>query len=192
MKKHLFYSLLFVFLATAIVTILGVIGAIQVKEPYLGWLVVTFLVEGAGVTYTLVKGTDFYSDETPKSESTANNQQIHQGGPFDKEKIAQIFWLGADLHSLIWHLNTTGDPDKIRFYLKQANSHMKLAGLKGHPLQEIMGQLYQEGRKKSASDWTPPVRRHYVQAVGNLLTKIVALIEHQQGSSFVGEVPDDP
>jgi hypothetical protein len=190
MKKHLFYSLLFVFLATAIVTLFGVIGVIQVKEPYLGWLVGAFLVEGAGVTYTLIKGTDFFSDETRKSESPAIDQQLPKG-PFDKEKIAQIFWLGADLHSLVWHLNTTGDPDKIRFYLKQANSHMKLAGLKGHPLQEIMGQLYQEGRKKSAPDWTAEARRHYVQAVWNLLTKIVALIENQQGSSFVGEVPDD-
>lgn len=51
-----------------------------------------------------------------------------------------------------------------------------------------MGRLYQDGRKKSASDWTPQVRRYYVQALGNLLTKIVALIEHQQGSSFVGEI----
>lgn len=79
MKKHLFYSLLFVFLATAIVTLLGVTGMILVKEPYLGWLVTAFLIEGAGVTYTIVKGTNFFSEDVaPKPALSAATATVEK------------------------------------------------------------------------------------------------------------------
>jgi len=68
MKRHLFYTFLGIFLATSIVTLLGVIGAINIASGYLTSLVAAFLIELAGAVIAIFQRADFFSTDeaTPK------------------------------------------------------------------------------------------------------------------------------
>lgn len=63
MKKHLFYTFLVIFIATAIVTLLGITGIIDIKEGYLTPLVAAFLIELGGAVIAIFKGTNFFEKE---------------------------------------------------------------------------------------------------------------------------------
>lgn len=66
MKKEdfLFYSFMVIFVATAIVTLLGVVGKIEIAETQLNMLLGAFLIELAGAVVSLFKRTDFFSRHT--------------------------------------------------------------------------------------------------------------------------------
>ncbi len=67
MKKHLFYSLLLVFLLTAVTTLLGVAGFLQIEEQHLNLLVKTLGVKLA-VVITLLFGWPFFFRSAPKTK----------------------------------------------------------------------------------------------------------------------------
>lgn len=57
----LFYSFIVIFVVTAVVTLLGVVGAVQIGETQLNMLLSAFLVELTGAVIGLYKRTDFFS-----------------------------------------------------------------------------------------------------------------------------------
>ena len=56
MKAHLFYTFLAIFVATSVVTLLGVTNVIAVREGHLTALITAFLVELAGAVIAIFKG----------------------------------------------------------------------------------------------------------------------------------------
>ena len=62
MKKHLFYTFLAIFVATAVVTLLGVTGVIHVSDGPLTALITAFLVESAGAVVAIFRKADFFTD----------------------------------------------------------------------------------------------------------------------------------
>lgn len=63
MKKHLFYTFLAIFSATALVTLLGVTNVFNISDNYLKYLVTAFLVELAGALVAVFWKTEFFKDE---------------------------------------------------------------------------------------------------------------------------------
>lgn len=70
-KKHLFYTFLFIFAATAVITLLGVTNVITIREGYLTGLVTAFLIELAGAVIAIFKSANFFSAETDELSSEA-------------------------------------------------------------------------------------------------------------------------
>jgi hypothetical protein len=62
MKKHLFYTFLVIFGATAVVALLGVTGVIGIQEGYLTPLVAAFLIELGGAVIAIFKGANFFEE----------------------------------------------------------------------------------------------------------------------------------
>jgi hypothetical protein len=88
MKKTLFYTFVFVFGATATVTLLGLTPFLEVKEPYLERLFMLLVAEAVAPVIALFRKTDFFGDEgsgtskinvvlLPK-DSFIKNQDPHQ------------------------------------------------------------------------------------------------------------------
>lgn len=63
MKKHLFYTFLTIFVATSLVTLLGITDLVTIKEGYLNALVAAFLVELGGAVIAIFKSTNFFKKE---------------------------------------------------------------------------------------------------------------------------------
>jgi hypothetical protein len=64
MKRHLFYTILAVFIVTSVVTLLGVTGVIHISDGYLTALLSAFLVQSAGAVLAVFKRADFFSEDT--------------------------------------------------------------------------------------------------------------------------------
>lgn len=62
----LFYSFIAIFVATTVVTLLGVVGAVRVGETQLNMLLSAFLVALAGVVVGKYRRTDFFTRTTAK------------------------------------------------------------------------------------------------------------------------------
>jgi hypothetical protein len=60
----LFYTFIAIFVATAVVTLLGVVGVIAIPPPQLNVLLGAFLVELAGAVVALFRRTDFFARPT--------------------------------------------------------------------------------------------------------------------------------
>ncbi|GEM_PF-6486536 len=78
MKKHLFYTFLAIFAATAIVTMLGITGVLHIPGGYLTALVTGFLVESAGAVVAIFRRADFFTDDEQKhADAIARLQEEH-------------------------------------------------------------------------------------------------------------------
>ena len=66
MKKALFYTFLFVFASTAIITLLGLIELIPIKEEYLTKLFYALIVESIAPIIALFKRTEFFDEKNNK------------------------------------------------------------------------------------------------------------------------------
>ena len=75
MKKCLFYTVLLIFIATAIITLGGVTGLIPVSKEYLDKLFYAFILESALPIFTLFKKTDFFSQEA-KNTTEADTKTL--------------------------------------------------------------------------------------------------------------------
>jgi hypothetical protein len=76
MKRHLFYSFLFIFVATTIVTLFGVIGVIPIPEKYLDKLIWAFLGELAAAVISLFRKTDFFSSDLVVTKLEARDVNV--------------------------------------------------------------------------------------------------------------------
>ena len=63
MKKHLFYTFLVIFAATALITLLGLIDLVPVREGFLAGLVTAFLIELAGAVIAMFRMAKFFTDD---------------------------------------------------------------------------------------------------------------------------------
>src|SRR5260370_16258833 len=69
----LFYTFLVIFAATALVTLLGVIGVIPIDRANLNWLLGAFLIELAGAVITLFRGAPFFVNRSDITASLASS-----------------------------------------------------------------------------------------------------------------------
>jgi hypothetical protein len=68
MKKALFYTFLAVFSATALVTLFGIIGVLQIDREYLTKLFYALIVESIAPVIALFKRTEFFENATDKNK----------------------------------------------------------------------------------------------------------------------------
>ena len=66
MKKHLFYTFLFLFIATAIITLGGITKLIQIDEFYLKGLFASLILELCGAVILMYRKVDFFDADTPE------------------------------------------------------------------------------------------------------------------------------
>lgn len=75
MKKHLFYSILSIFVLTTVVTILGITKVISIEDKYLEKLTWAFLLQLAAALISIFRKTDFFSEEEKKVYQAAQSAQ---------------------------------------------------------------------------------------------------------------------
>ncbi|MEK7726855.1 MAG: cell division protein ZapB [candidate division KSB1 bacterium] len=96
MKKHLYYTFLVIFVATTVVTLLGVTGVVRIPDGYLTPLFTAFLVELAGAVVAIFLRADFFSDDEHKYVETIRRvQEEHRQ---TQERLAQTTSLSARLN----------------------------------------------------------------------------------------------
>lgn len=89
MKKHLFYTFLSIFVVTALITLLGIIQAIQIDEFYLKGLFGTLILELMGALIGLFKGTDFFPDANEKASTNTSADSIAESVLFGRNAYMQ-------------------------------------------------------------------------------------------------------
>lgn len=62
MKRHLFYTFLLIFIATSVITLLGIVDVVEIKDEYLSKLIVAFLIELSGGVVFVYKQADFFGN----------------------------------------------------------------------------------------------------------------------------------
>lgn len=67
MKKALFYTFLFVFASTALITLLGIIRIIEIDKEYLSKLFYALIVESIAPVIALFKKTEFFDKSVEKN-----------------------------------------------------------------------------------------------------------------------------
>lgn len=75
MKKALFYTFLAVFAVTALITVMGIAGIMDIKEEYLSKLFYALIIESLAPIITLFKNTDFFSEKVKNSEIAMNTKK---------------------------------------------------------------------------------------------------------------------
>lgn len=66
MKRHLFYTFLWVFAATALLAVIGVLKIVAIEPEYLHPLFWSILVEASGAVILMFKRADFLNDPPPR------------------------------------------------------------------------------------------------------------------------------
>src|SRR5205085_9045536 len=89
MKKHLFYTVLAVFIVTSLVTLMGVTGCIVIPEKYLDKLIWAFLVQLAAAVFSLFRKADFFSEEEKKRLESVE-VAVAQTAPVAKKILSTI------------------------------------------------------------------------------------------------------
>ena len=93
MKRHLFYTFLWIFGITSLVTLLGVVGVIKIADGYLWALLSAFLVESAGAVVAIFKRADFLIDDAPRDEISSGIQKAQA------DEIAQLHKKNEELEA---------------------------------------------------------------------------------------------
>lgn len=66
-KSILFYTVLAIFLGSAVVTLLGISQVIDIKDEYQKWLLTTLIGQVVVAVISLFKGADFFEEPVPSS-----------------------------------------------------------------------------------------------------------------------------
>ena len=105
----LFYSFITIFILTALVTLLGVMGVLKIGEIQLNMLLGAFLIELAGAVVALYRRTDFYT-ESPDNLATTLGSAIEAFDHISDEIEATI-------------KNVPTDPDHVhRFLIRKSRN----------------------------------------------------------------------
>jgi len=74
MKKTLFYTFIFVFGATAIITLLGLIKVISIDPIYLEKLFYLLIAESIAPVVALFRKTNFFDEESPNTNEVGSSK----------------------------------------------------------------------------------------------------------------------
>lgn len=85
-KDVLFYTFVGIFVSTAVITLLGIINVVEIREGYLNTLVGVLIVELVGAVIAMFRGVDFFSDDGATDGSEKLSQSVASEGP--EEQIA--------------------------------------------------------------------------------------------------------
>lgn len=107
MKRILFFTILLVWVATTVVTLLGITNVLTISESYLKLLVPAFLVGVGGAILTIFKSGDFFSDEAKKLEN-----EIRLLKDQNAQKAEQIKTLGIETVGLTAQIESINETNK--------------------------------------------------------------------------------
>lgn len=87
-KDILFYTFLIIFILTAVITMLGIIDVVKVREDYLNTLVAVFVVELAGAVIAIFRQVDFFSEiESARESHNAKGVLVPSGRDRAKKEL---------------------------------------------------------------------------------------------------------
>jgi hypothetical protein len=94
MKKHLFYTFLLIFVATATITLLGILRIVHIDDFYLRGLFSAFLVELGGAVIGLFKKVDFFTNSDAPEKESDNTNIAKSLQTFIGSLVVCMFFLG--------------------------------------------------------------------------------------------------
>jgi hypothetical protein len=185
MKKHLFYTFLWTFGATALVTLLGIAGVLQIPSGILISLVGAFLLELAGAVIYVFRKADFFDDNKIDSQNdkkllpdTSNRRMI------DYYKSAHFYWLGIDLLDAFHNAFKQDGKGSVIRSVSQAFRHFKEAGFSNKGIQDHL-QWIVVTLRADKDNWQHHEYRSMMQDhILNVRDKITVLVEHEAGEAF--------
>ncbi len=111
MKKALFYTFLAIFVATAVVTLLGIAGILDIRETYLDKLFYALIVELVGSVIGVFRRASFFSGPARLSLVLLPKESFgRQAGPY----VCKIY---------VYNQDTDGERE-ITPQLKRANGYL--------------------------------------------------------------------
>jgi hypothetical protein len=117
MRRALFYTFLAIFVLTALVTLLGIMGVVRIEDFYLKGLFGALLLELVGAIIGLFRGTDFFAqDDNPRranpgpptariDEPTPNQRvgrTIDIRGTATGIPATMHLWLAVEANGFVW------------------------------------------------------------------------------------------
>jgi hypothetical protein len=87
MKHHLFYTFLAIFIATAVIALLGIIGALKIPDFYLKSLTTALLIELVGAVIALYQKADFFE---PESRTEFAAEPHEKAGKIEQETFSRL------------------------------------------------------------------------------------------------------
>ncbi len=89
MKKHLFFIFLFIFIATAVLTLLGVTQVISIPDKYLNILFGSLIILLVGSVIGLYRATDFFKSTTdaPEKSELKSPEEISDNSLQPEDKV---------------------------------------------------------------------------------------------------------
>ncbi|MFQ5963628.1 MAG: hypothetical protein ACE5KZ_05020 [Candidatus Scalinduaceae bacterium] len=76
MKKTLFFTFLFIFVATAVITLLGITSVIKIQDKYLTPLFATLIIETIGAVIALYRATRFFDDDIKSKTAVSSSTTV--------------------------------------------------------------------------------------------------------------------
>lgn len=188
----LFYSFMVIFVVTAIVTLLGVVGKITIPVTQLNMLLGAFLVGLAGAVVALYRRTDFF-------DRSSDNLAISLGGA-----IEAFDRISDEIEAAI--KNKLPDPNHVhRFLILRARDRVvayeKMRVLTAEELKDLPKKArtriedYENSMKKLAKEWSrikrsgtaqlnPEVRERNLTLLKTLKEDIVELLDFLQSKGI--------
>lgn len=122
MKKTLFYTFIFVFGATSIITLLGLINVITIESAYLEKLFYLLIAESVAPVIALFKKTNFFDEESTDDYEVGNSKISVVMLPKDS------FPRKADPHkcSITIFNQDTDEEKQINIVPKRANGYLSM------------------------------------------------------------------
>jgi hypothetical protein len=162
MRQLLFYTVLAIFAATAIVTLLGITGYLSVEPTILKGLVGTLLLESAAAAVGLFKATDFFSLDNEKSTREALNRRIetlqsdlslasNKADNLEEKNntLEERLRASVALEKRIWAALNSADQVTLETVYRLVGTQ---SGSERNEVQAIVGQFLQEGRIKPSGN----------------------------------------
>ena len=125
------------------------------------------------------KDIKFNPGLTIPASSTAAEVKA-EGAKLAKDKVANIYWAGADLMTAFSSALRRGDRSEIVRDLAQANFHIREIGLDGTPVQKRLQKLYDDAAATNTGDWTDQKRLQFAQNVHSIAGELGAIIREAQ------------
>lgn len=148
----LFYSFIAIFIVTAVVTLLGVVGAIDIPTTQLNMLLGAFLLELAGAVVALYRRTDFFQPPPTENLATALGSSFEALDQVSDEIAATLKGQPLDTPQSFHRLLVLRSGNSVAAYQKmQVVTHEQLAQLPKDQ-QEVI-RAYERSMKRLTAEW---------------------------------------
>jgi hypothetical protein len=90
LRAALFFVILAIFAATATITLLGVIGQIQIVGNYLGALFTALILELVGAVIAMFRAARFFEDDLPSTHLASKGEPVARPLPYLSNRVMAL------------------------------------------------------------------------------------------------------